>query len=84
MQKIVYCQVCGKDIVCYFKYASYHGAAVCILLRNMYGESRYVSYRILVEIIFILAEGKNYKTYSSQERFCFVFFMMAPSLIETN
>ena len=35
----VYCQVCGKYVICYFKYALYHGAAVCILLCNMYMES---------------------------------------------
>jgi len=45
-------------------YALNHGAAVCILLCNMYGESRNVFYRILVEIRVILAEGKNYKTCS--------------------
>ena len=67
-RKIVYCQVCGKGVVCYFKYPLYHGAAVCILLCHMYEKSRNVSYRILVQILFILDEGKNYKTYTSQER----------------
>jgi hypothetical protein len=66
--KIVYCQLCGKDVVCYFKYALYHGAAVCILLCNMCGESRNVSYRISVEIRVIVAEEKDCKTSSSQER----------------
>jgi len=66
-RRIVYCQVCGKDLVCHFKCALYHVAAACILLCNMYGENINVPYRILVEIRVIVAEGKNYKTSSSQE-----------------